>query len=795
LALTTLPGGIGTAEVKEICALQDAVYRNCWITYGYYDLSRSLGEYIGDNASWCTMARWSSATVGENLRIDVDSRRLDDVFGHGLLKPFLGLAQQVYRDARGVSDAAMPRTLAQGNNFVFHEIGHAIAHFLEWFKPLANALSEMSDEQRTREWNEYRKGIEPFAGANEIFRPADVTWLKDGLECYFNATNPRISEADRGQYVLRGNILLACYEQWRLDPVLKIALDPFAKHLVEFRAAAVDTNGEAPAPGDYPVAYLRRRGTRWALQHESALRRWLIEKYAGILTRHWMTLNVPIDDAHNLTAIVLGKGVPDETANAAYRRQRRLEDHDLTKLVAIYDHNPNPYTRGARNWGNFAERMQFIVELFLALQKNENLYADMTDEELAVLRIDIDDQNFDRVQKICDKPMDDYVEAHCDPESRDARSLVHALVRGGLRPELENELPEELRGDLPAWHDNQLLQDGQKFFRNNALEIATALFTASLPLTYTAKRGARVLTATAEMTSGNINRRVAETGRMLLDLMTLDDPEHPLQPGTAGSNAARGVRLFHAAVRHMLWDKKTEQEREQYFPINQEDLLGALVAFTVVVLDSLDKMGVSVTPSEQEAYVHLWVVTGHLLGIKYEEVHRDERGVRSAAPLTLPELRVIGTTLWRRNARATPDGQTLTAALMHLFRDTMPGPLRDLPPAATRILIGDESGDLLEVPRAGAPARLALHIARPVTRLVSGGRLAGFLPGRVHSRTISLYEEWITAHHGDRPPWQVTDPHVQKMLRLRHTESPTTGHRREDRGRAGGAGGSANLTA
>ena len=469
MALTTLRGEIGTTEVREICALQDAVYRNCWITYGYYDLSRSLHEYIGDNASWCTMARWSSATVGENLNIDLDSRRLDDVFGRGVLKPFRGIAQQVYRDVRGISDAAMPRTLAQGNHFVFREIGHAIAHFLEWFKPRASTIWEMDEPQRIAEWNEYRKRIEPFSKANEIFRPADATWLKDGIECYFYATNPHLEEAERGQYVLRGNILLACYEQWRLDPVLKIALDPWAKHLVEFRAARGDANGEAPAPGDYPVAYLKRRGTRWALQHESALRRWLIERYAGMLTRHWMTLNVPIDDVHNLTAIVLGKGVPDETANAAYRRQRRLDDHDLTKLVAIYDHNPNPYTRGARNWANFAERMQFIVELFLALQKNENLYADLTDAELAVLRIDIDDTNLDRIQRICDEPMDDYVKAHCDPTTQDdARSLVHTLVREGLRPELEQELPEALRGNLPPWRDREMLQKGQEFFRNNA---------------------------------------------------------------------------------------------------------------------------------------------------------------------------------------------------------------------------------------------------------------------------------------------------------------------------------------
>ena len=141
MTLTTEPNGIGKHAVEEICKLEDPVYRNCWITYGYYDISRRLRVHIGNNASWCTFARWSSATVGESLRLDLDSRRLSDVFKRWPLRLFSEMAQDVYRDARAISDAAMPRTLAQGNHFVFHEIGHAVAEFLEWFEPRADDLA------------------------------------------------------------------------------------------------------------------------------------------------------------------------------------------------------------------------------------------------------------------------------------------------------------------------------------------------------------------------------------------------------------------------------------------------------------------------------------------------------------------------------------------------------------------------------------------------------------------------------------------------------------------------------
>jgi hypothetical protein len=48
-----LPFGqpIGTAEVDTICAIEDGVYRNRWITYGYFDTSGRLATVIENNTS------------------------------------------------------------------------------------------------------------------------------------------------------------------------------------------------------------------------------------------------------------------------------------------------------------------------------------------------------------------------------------------------------------------------------------------------------------------------------------------------------------------------------------------------------------------------------------------------------------------------------------------------------------------------------------------------------------------------------------------------------------------------
>ena len=131
------------------------------------------------------------------------------------------------------------------------------------------------------------------------------------------------------------------------------------------------------------------------------------------------------------------------------------------------------------------------------------------------------------------------------------------------------------------------------------------------------------------------------------------------------------------------WDKSFG------YPINQEDLIGTLVVFTVVVLDALEKMGVSVDPEDADCYVHLWMVVGYLLGIDFSLIHRPgPDGTRNAAELTLPELRVVRDAIFRRNARPSADGQSLTAALMQEIRDTMPPGLRQFPAAATRRLLG-----------------------------------------------------------------------------------------------------------
>jgi hypothetical protein len=115
---------IDKAAIAEICKLNDDLYRNRWVTYVYAKISERLRPKTGiNNANWFTFARWSSFTVGENMRLDKPSEAFSDFVGsHLLLRMVRRPLTRLQHDLRMLNDAAMPRTLSLGNRLVYHEI-------------------------------------------------------------------------------------------------------------------------------------------------------------------------------------------------------------------------------------------------------------------------------------------------------------------------------------------------------------------------------------------------------------------------------------------------------------------------------------------------------------------------------------------------------------------------------------------------------------------------------------------------------------------------------------------------
>jgi hypothetical protein len=158
---------------------------------------------------------------------------------------------------------------------------------------------------------------------------------------------------------------------------------------------------------------------------------------------------------------------------------------------------------------------------------------------------------------------------------------------------------------------------------------------------------------------------------------------------------------MHAAVRYLIeHDPRVAKNGDEGVPnrwcadwgtpINQEDLLGTLLTFTTVILDALDRSGVSYARADAEAYLHAWCLVGHLLGIRSDVL-----------PLGLDQAYDLDRLIRRRQDARSDAGQEMTAALLGMAREQMhPRFLAGMPQTTMRHLIGDQVADLIGVPAA-----------------------------------------------------------------------------------------------
>jgi hypothetical protein len=348
----------------------------------------------------------------------------------------------------------------------------------------------------------------------------------------------------------------------------------------------------------------------------------------------------------------------------------------------------------------------------------------------------------------------------------DPQYVVHQLIQHQRRLPPAEQIPSvrayfDTPVPLPPWADVAVLRRGQEIFRVFGVHIASALFCASLPMSYAAVDGSKVLTRTAELVS-NTRRRLAHTGEMLLDVMGANDDRAalPFAPETHAYQAPHGVRLFHAAVRHMLRNDAEYQRTQPGEPINQEDLLGTLTVFTVVVVEALERFGVHLDAAQRDAYVRVWLTAGYLLGI--DPIALLSRREPGEVALGWEELVDLRDAIARRHVGPSASGQRLMAALLDEESEPLPFPLRGLPGACTRALIGAEYSEYLAIPPAGW-TRVLLQPLPLVNRLLFNRRyydLSGWLFARV---TRSLYGNWIAVANADtdgghpqryRPVWR-----------------------------------------
>jgi len=235
------------------------------------------------------------------------------------------------------------------------------------------------------------------------------------------------------------------------------------------------------------------------------------------------------------------------------------------------------------------------------------------------------------------------------------------------------------------------------------------------------------------MTTGalayNAARRLVETGKFVFDITESGD----MGRHTAGFKTAVRVRLLHAFVRSKLRRSPEWRTHEWGAPINQNDLLGTNLQFSVTYLLAVRMLGFLHTRREREAIMHFWRYVGYLMGI-------DERLLPKSHREGMRYLRLLATS----QPDPDDDSRILAAALVNAPRSLSPAtPLAkrrialvcSLRAGLSRAFMGGIAADVLGLPDDGwkyaifaiSPMVSATEVAR---RIVPGGRAFAVHIGR-----------------------------------------------------------------
>ena len=290
-------------------------------------------------------------------------------------------------------------------------------------------------------------------------------------------------------------------------------------------------------------------------------------------------------------------------------------------------------------------------------------------------------------RSVGDPPADLVVREMLGSIPREGIGAVMATLTGS-KELLPSQLPEPVRKHLdatrplPEWADAGQIRRGQELFTRCGWMMSAGLLCSALPQTYCAANGARVLTQTQGMTR-NVRPRILETAQFLFDVCT----EGSFEEGGKGIQAGQRIRMVHALIRHFILSKGEWDDGALGVPINQEDLGGTLMTFSVVLLDALDTAGIEVSSDDEEAFLHLWKVTGHFLGV-----------APALLPVDIVDARALMQAIRDDQWASSAQGRLLAAELITSMREYLPTSLLgDVPGALIRFFAPPPAPKLLGI--------------------------------------------------------------------------------------------------
>lgn len=172
----------------------------------------------------------------------------------------------------------------------------------------------------------------------------------------------------------------------------------------------------------------------------------------------------------------------------------------------------------------------------------------------------------------------------------------------------------------PYWLDRKQLAHGARVVGRSGMLGALVLGHLALMGGYLASRADKTLVRTGDLDS-MAPRRLAETAAWWVDVTSPDG----LSRYGKGTKDTLRVRIMHAQVRTMMAKRDDWNHAEWDHPVNQVQLAGTLLLFSLAFLTGARVLGVQFSPKDREAVLHLWRYVGHLVGVAPELLPMTEK--------------------------------------------------------------------------------------------------------------------------------------------------------------------------
>ena len=301
--------------------------------------------------------------------------------------------------------------------------------------------------------------------------------------------------------------------------------------------------------------------------------------------------------------------------------------------------------------------------------------------------------DLDFFRQMGDKLADEFVQSYFSDIEKKTK-LNQALANLKTNADWSNfliHIPEA------KWFDDELAKVGDfdslqrtralKFYQQKSTYILQLLGLLSLPYCYAAADGAMVLFQTERMYK-DVAKRLEETGAFVTSMMN--------QKGFNLEGDAKiqlfKVRVMHAAGRFYLL--KSNWDNDLGCPVNQEDMAGTNLSFSLVVIRGLRKMGFTISHQQQMDYINYWSYVGAVLGLAPELLPKDGKQAFD-----------LEKAISLRHFKSSAAGKELTKSLLQCFYNLNDEKqIKNVEIAGfMRFLLGDEVSNILDLPKANFP--------------------------------------------------------------------------------------------